>query len=79
MHTHTHTVMCLTHDRQSGSVALARLSAVLVFGDAAVGGQSVLLLHLRDVERPERRQEEAVTYTGEEGRGSECYHNLQVT
>jgi hypothetical protein len=33
-----------THDGESRPVALARLPAVLVSGDAAVGGEGVLLL-----------------------------------
>ena len=59
----------LTHDREPGSIALACLPAVLVLGDAAVGGEGILLLHLRDIQRPERRQEEAVPWRRGRGRG----------
>lgn len=37
--------LMLTHNRESCSIALASLSAVLVLCDAAVGGQSIFLLH----------------------------------
>lgn len=50
-----------THDRKPGSVALARLAAVLMSGDAPVGGEGVLLLNVRDVERSEGGQRKPVT------------------
>lgn len=56
-----------THNRESGSIALASLSTVLVLCDAAIGGQSVFLLHLRDVQSAKWGQEEPVTCGGGEG------------
>lgn len=50
-----------THNREPGSIALASLSAVLVLCDAAVGGQSVFLLHLWDVQGSKWGQEETIT------------------
>lgn len=52
----TTTTKLLTHNREPGSVALARLAAVFVFGDAAVCGEGVLLLNIRDVKGPEGGQ-----------------------
>jgi len=51
----------LTHHREPGSVALARLAAVLMFGDAPVCGEGILLLNIRDVKSPEGGQGEPVT------------------
>ena len=39
-----------TCHREAGPVALPGLPAILVLGDAAVGGEGVLLLHVRDVQ-----------------------------
>ena len=39
-----------TCHREAGPIALPGLPTVLVLGDAAVGGQGVLLLHVRDVQ-----------------------------
>lgn len=60
-----------THNREPGSIALASLSAVLVLCDAAVGGQSVFLLHFGDVQSPKRCQEEAATCGGTSKRRGE--------
>lgn len=51
-----------THNREPGSIALASLSAVLVLCDAAVGGQSIFLLHLWDVQSSKWGQEETITW-----------------
>lgn len=59
--TATATTKLLTHDREPGSIALSRLAAVLVFGDAPVCGEGVLLLNVRDVKSPEGGQREPVT------------------
>lgn len=54
--------LVLTHNRESCSIALASLSTVLVLCDAAVGGQSVFLLHFWDIQGAKRGQEETVTW-----------------
>lgn len=59
--TTTTTTKLLTHDREPGSIALSCLAAVLVFGDAPVCGEGVLLLNVRDVKSPEGGQREPVT------------------
>lgn len=56
------TCLVLTHNRESCSIALASLSTVLVLCDAAVGGQSVFLLHFWDIQGAKRGQEETVTW-----------------
>lgn len=57
----TTTTKLLTHDREPGSIALSCLAAVLVFCDAPVCGEGVLLLNVRDVKSPEGGQREPVT------------------
>lgn len=59
--------LMLTHNREPCSVALASLSAVLVLCDAAVGGQSVFLLHFWDIQGAKRGQEETVTWQKDGG------------
>lgn len=59
--------LMLTHNRESCSIALASLSAVLVLCDAAVGGQSVFLLHFWDIQGTKRGQEETVTWQKDRG------------
>ena len=54
-------VTVLTHHGESGPVALARLAAVLVPGDAAVGGEGILLLNIGDVKSSEGGEREPVT------------------
>jgi hypothetical protein len=39
-----------TCHREPSSVALTSLPTVFVLGDAAVGGESIFLLHVRDVQ-----------------------------
>lgn len=52
----------LTHYGEPGSIALARLAAVLMLGDAPVCGEGILLLNIRDVKSPEGGQREPVTW-----------------
>lgn len=54
--------LMLTHNRESCSIALASLTAVLVLCNAAVGGQSVFLLHFWDIQGAKRGQEETITW-----------------
>lgn len=50
-----------THDREPGSIALPRLATVLVFCDAAIGGEGVLLLNVWDVKSSKGGDGEPVT------------------
>lgn len=45
-----HQALSPTCHREAGPIALPGLPAILVLGDAAVGGEGVLFLHVRDVQ-----------------------------
>lgn len=72
-------ILLPTHNREPGSVALASLSTVLVLCNAAVGGQSIFLLHFWDIQSAKWGQEETVTCGGQQRRKrGERYISLSI-